>query len=218
MKFKICTKCGKSLPATAEYFNRDKSHKDGLSSQCKACRYKKYNSYKEEHKNELKKYQREYRAKHQEEKKEYAKKYYPKYYEDNKQSINKKHIDYNREYIKTPYGRELDRAKKHRHRAIDYLNGGSYTVEQWKDCLRFFNYECAYSGEKLKDSNTTVDHIIPLTKGGTSYIWNICPSIKQINLSKGNNELEEWYRKQKYFSEERLKKIYDWVEYAKFMY
>lgn len=34
---KTCAKCGKEKPATAEYFHRDKSSKDGLVYQCKIC-------------------------------------------------------------------------------------------------------------------------------------------------------------------------------------
>lgn len=35
---KTCTKCGKSLPATPEYFHRTKSTNDGLHTRCKPCR------------------------------------------------------------------------------------------------------------------------------------------------------------------------------------
>src|SRR6266567_4724163 len=35
---KLCTKCGRELPATAEFFHLHKIHRDGLSSQCKECR------------------------------------------------------------------------------------------------------------------------------------------------------------------------------------
>lgn len=34
---RVCTKCGIEYPATAEYFYRDKSRKDGLKSHCKRC-------------------------------------------------------------------------------------------------------------------------------------------------------------------------------------
>ena len=39
---KICTKCGRELPNTAEYFTRCKAGSDKLKSQCKKC-YQKYN-------------------------------------------------------------------------------------------------------------------------------------------------------------------------------
>lgn len=37
MELKICTKCGKELPATKDYFFSDKYKKDGLRSDCKLC-------------------------------------------------------------------------------------------------------------------------------------------------------------------------------------
>jgi hypothetical protein len=35
---KVCSVCTKSLPATTEYFGADKTRRDGLHPQCKACR------------------------------------------------------------------------------------------------------------------------------------------------------------------------------------
>lgn len=60
-KIKICTKCGEELPATTEYFAKNKMGKYGLYSICKICmncketcdeNCKKYN--KEYHENKLK--------------------------------------------------------------------------------------------------------------------------------------------------------------------
>ena len=34
---KICSKCKDGLPATTEYFPRNRSSKDGLSHWCKVC-------------------------------------------------------------------------------------------------------------------------------------------------------------------------------------
>lgn len=36
-RLKRCSHCGAELPATTDYFHREKSHKDGLASHCKPC-------------------------------------------------------------------------------------------------------------------------------------------------------------------------------------
>lgn len=218
MKFIICSKCGKSFPATTEHFHKKKTGKYGLRADCKECCSKRHKIYRENHKKELSEYQKQYRSMHADEKKEYMREYYSKYYEENRDIINKKHIEYNREYIKTPYGKALDGAKRHKKRALRFSSEGTYTPKQWQECLEFFGNKCAYTGEILNSENINIEHIKPLSKGGTNYIWNICPSIYYANLSKGNNDFEEWYKDQKYYSEERLQKIYDWIEYAKFMF
>jgi hypothetical protein len=35
---KVCTVCGRELPACTSYFAGDRSHEDGLTSQCRDCR------------------------------------------------------------------------------------------------------------------------------------------------------------------------------------
>ena len=82
----------------------------------------------------------------------------------------------------------------------------------------FFNYTCAYSGEHfnqniLKDSKSD-DHIVPLIEGGEHEPWNIIPVKFKYNSSKSSKNMLEWYKQQKFFTEERLQKIYEWQEYA----
>ena len=145
--------------------------------------------------------QKEYRKENAEKIKEYRK--------ENAEKIK----EYRKEYLQTPAGKEVFARGNHKRRALKAKNGGSYTSEQWQICLEYFDNKCAYTGEILDSLN--VEHIIPLSKGGTSYIWNLCPSNQNPNFSKGNSDLETWYRKQEYFSEERLEKIYKWQEFAK---
>lgn len=47
-KMKTCTKCNKELPATNEYFSKNKATKDGLEHWCKNCRRKKQADYRAE--------------------------------------------------------------------------------------------------------------------------------------------------------------------------
>ena len=79
----------------------------------------------------------------------------------------------------------------------------------------FFDFKCAYSGEKLNNKEVrTVDHIIALNNGGLNEIWNCVPMYKSYNSGKGVKDMIDWYRQQEYFSKERLNKIYQWIEYA----
>lgn len=199
MEYKLCTKCGENLPATTEYFSNHKSHKDGLSSHCKKCKNESARQYKKNNHNRIKEQSKNY-------------------YQNNIDKVRAKHRNYQKLCRSTTDGKEILKISKYKCMALNYLNGGSYTLEQWKECLEFFDNRCAYTGEILSPSNVNVEHIIPLSKNGTSFIWNICPSIDYANFSKGNKDIEEWYKEQTYFSEEKLEKIYTWIEYAKFMY
>lgn len=54
---KACRKCNQELPATTEYFSRDKKAKDGLFYWCKSC----HRAYYQENKDAIATYKREYR-------------------------------------------------------------------------------------------------------------------------------------------------------------
>jgi len=60
---------------------------------------------------------------------------------------------------------------------------GTYSFQEWNELLKKHNYSCVYCGST---NNISVDHIIPLSKGGTNYIDNIQPLCLPCNLKKGN--------------------------------
>ena len=84
--------------------------------------------------------------------------------------------------------------------------------------MNYFNWCCAYSGEYIggdKNKNIrSIDHIIPLSKNGLNEIWNCVPMHRLYNDEKFTRNMLDWYKQQLYFSEERLTKIYAWIEYA----
>lgn len=67
--------------------------------------------------------------------------------------------------------------------------------------------KCAYCG----DSATSLDHIIPRYKSGSSNRNNLIPSCQRCNSNKASYDMEEWYRKQEYFCEKRLIEIKAWI-------
>lgn len=56
--------------------------------------------------------------------------------------------------------------------------------------LRAFDHKCAYcarSGQKL-----TVDHVMPLSRGGRHCIANLVPACANCNQKKGSMTVVEW--------------------------
>lgn len=66
---------------------------------------------------------------------------------------------------------------------------GSFTVEQWLDLKKRFNYCCASCGTPETIKKLTKDHVIPLTKGGSNFIDNIIPLCQSCNSRKGDKIL-----------------------------
>src|SRR5271157_1460066 len=59
--------------------------------------------------------------------------------------------------------------------------GGSFTVFEWKDLCKKYGNRCLCCGKRRK---LTADHVIPVSKGGTSNIENIQPLCKSCNSMK----------------------------------
>ena len=244
--FKKCTKCGKWLVANSFNFGKTKKGKWGLKSQCKECGRKYYNKYydnnKEYEKERSKQWRennKEYFKKYREDNKEYFKEYNKQYYEDNKEYIkerSKQHYEDNKEYYKQYYEDNKDKIleynkqwhknnpekvfNKHNRRRSKLENQGrGINKEQYKECNEWFDWKCAYSGEKMESNNSTngrtLDHIVALDNSGLNEPWNCIPMKKGYNTSKHITEnVLNWYLEQEYFDIERLNKIVEWQIYA----
>lgn len=51
---------------------------------------------------------------------------------------------------------------------------------------------CHYCGRKFKPSELTMDHIVPLGRGGKSTKGNVAPACKECNTRKKQLLLMEW--------------------------
>lgn len=60
-------------------------------------------------------------------------------------------------------------------------NGGSFTIDQWNELVKMAEGKCVACGIKGK---LTIDHIIPISKGGDSFITNIQPLCGPCNIRK----------------------------------
>jgi 5-methylcytosine-specific restriction endonuclease McrA len=53
------------------------------------------------------------------------------------------------------------------------------------------NHQCAYCGKQLKDSEATIDHIVPRSKGGKHEWTNVAIACSRCNCKKGSRSLSE---------------------------
>ena len=75
----------------------------------------------------------------------------------------------------------------HKRRTAKTKAGGAYTSEQWTALCDKYDNHCLCCGKKKK---LTADHIVPVSKGGTSDIRNIQPLCGPCNSSKGNKSTD----------------------------
>jgi 5-methylcytosine-specific restriction endonuclease McrA len=86
---------------------------------------------------------------------------------------------------------------------------GTLTVEEWVEICNTFNNTCAYCGSNRQ---LTMDHVIPVSKGGYTYYRNIIPACKTCNSSKHNKDLLVWFVAQSFYTEQRLAFILSFVK------
>ena len=217
---KVCNKCGRELPV--EQFSKCERNKDGLQNKCKECN----RQYHEEHKEEKQQYQRQYnqenkekiqqyRQEHKEEIQQYQQQYDKQYYQEHKQENKEKRQQYYKQYKQTPQGQVAYFNAYAKRRKHEEAQGNGITKEQWLEMMQFFDFKCAYSGVLVNTKNNrSIDHIIPLAKGGEHEVWNCVPMDKSLNTSKRDKDMLEWYTVQDFYDEERLDKINEWQQYA----
>ncbi len=193
--YKKCTKCGRVLPANTDNFYRTRNGKYGLKAECKECCDNSHKIYQKVYKEERKKYHEYYNKKYYKEHKEYR-------------------AEYNKIYYKTPQGQVVLFNNNNKRRLREEQQGTGITTDQWLEMMQFFEFKCAYSGITLNGNTRTVDHIVPLTKGGENEVWNCVPMNRGLNCSKHNSDIKEWYPQQNFYNEDRLNKINEWCEYA----
>ena len=71
-----------------------------------------------------------------------------------------------------------------------------------------WNYCCGYCNEPA----TSLDHIVPKFKSGSSHRNNLIPACRSCNKNKASLKMEDWYLNQKFFNEDQLLKIKEWID------
>jgi len=121
---------------------------------------------------------------------------HPKEHRQHQVEFRKRHLKEIREkerfrkreaYKKDPQQKEQTAVKNSVRRTRVTKSGGAFTREQWVALCRSYRFRCLCCGKRKK---LTVDHVVPVSRGGTSFISNIQPLCDTCNKAKSSKTLD----------------------------
>ena len=153
---KTCTKCGRELPRAE--FSRDSRTSDGLRYECKACNAR-------------------YRVANTEKIAANAAARYAVYYAENRERLCLKSAAYSAAHP------EQRAARLRNYRARQKGNGGSHTAADIQVQFVHQKGRCFWCKKKV-GKKYHVDHVTPLSKGGSNGPENLVVACEACNLTK----------------------------------
>lgn len=170
---KNCTKCGVSK--SLEEFSKHKNGLYGRNSECKTCQSQREKKYKDTRREYIKKYNKMWNKNNKDHILEYNKKYVTQRYKKDPvykfKAYTRSHINLRlKNFLKTKKGRTLDYLGCNWDTYINHLE------KQFDDNMSWENWGTYWE----------VDHIIPLSKGGSFHYTNCQPLTVEENRSKNN--------------------------------
>lgn len=185
---KICTKCRQEFPPTGEHFYRDPRLKSGLRGMCKTCHDALSSRYYSQNKEKVLDWHRQYHMGHREEHNARMSQY--------QQTPQGRiaHNAANQRYSQTERGKLIRISREHKRRARKYANGGSFTPEQFQEQIKRQKHRCYYCRKRhlKRDFPWQVEHVVPVSRGGTNNIDNIVAACSICNLRKRDRLPHEW--------------------------
>jgi len=175
-----CISC-KEIKVSGEFY-KNKANKSGHSGACKECKiiYQQWHRDNKLDKDSNKEYQKKWATKYRKENPEKHREATSRWAKNNRDKVNimaKRWKQNNPEKIAHIKANRYAREKGAK---------GSHTLAEWLSVLIGEDYKCVMCGIR---GRLTKDHIIPLNKQGTNYIWNIQPLCFSCNASKGDKIL-----------------------------
>lgn len=237
----VCGTCKRLFPATAEFFYRKSDSKNGLSSRCKICAREYDMRYRLMNIENRREYDKQWRINNLER----AKRNQASWRGRNRERNAKRHADWqranatrvnekNRRWRAANKDKQdaaikrwrllnpdRNNAMQQRHRAAKRALPSTFTIEQWQECLEWWNNTCAYCGAQQSFWFVLEqEHVIPVSGGGGYTADNIVPACKSCNASKNNTPAIEWlihsYGKRKAKTIiNRINEYFEWLKEQK---
>ena len=206
-----CTRCGKVMPRTEEYFRKQSSAKSGLAADCKACNRERVREWRAAHPEKLRASQKRYsaenrfvlrercradHAKNRDKRLSARKARYPAL-RDATLAAHRKWYAANKDVAKAIV-REWRNANpeicRQYHRNRKALVRGADGTHTAADIARLFAQQegrCFYCSDALA-KGFHVDHMTPVSRGGSNAPDNLCCACQFCNLSKHDSTAAEF--------------------------
>jgi len=178
---KTCTKCGKTFPANTQYFHKHHIQSSGLHPRCKTCRSQERKEHHVLNGEKAREQMRQYSKDHSSKAVERATQWKidnPLKHKANSKKYRQNHKEQGRVHVTNRQARLANAEGTHTAEDINMLYE--------KQCGK-----CAYCGVPV-GSIYDVDHVIPISRGGSNYPDNLAIACPLCNRSKGSKLLSEW--------------------------
>lgn len=178
MDYRVCTKCNVEKPIGE--FHKDSRSSGGRRAQCKECRSAHMKGFYASKADEVKERMREYREANPDRVRESERKRYAKH-RDKRIALAVDAVHARRARM---FSGEFDKgitAKRLRER-----DGGECCY-----CGVSLDFERKQMGQGV-GNGATIEHIIPISRGG-AHVWeNVTLACRDCNFQKGSRSLDEW--------------------------
>jgi len=193
---KQCTKCGNVLPATTEYFYKELLGKFGVRSKCIKCINHPKTRRVGRDKEKARACRERWKNANPEKDKAAKRKYYDAHREEeiqkvcDKQKKNPEWVAQRNKKWKAAHPEAVSQMSSKRRARIASADG-RYSR---KDVLEKFEQQCGkcYWCKKEINGRYHVDHVVPLSRGGSNWPSNIVITCPHCNMSKNDKLPEEW--------------------------
>jgi 5-methylcytosine-specific restriction endonuclease McrA len=95
-----------------------------------------------------------------------------------------------RAYKKSERGRQQSRRHTAIRRRRQVGAKGDYTATEWLNLCNFYGFHCLCCNNEFPFDKLTIDHVKPISKGGSNYIWNLQPLCLSCNSGKCDREID----------------------------
>lgn len=198
--FRQCGQCKNEFPLTIDYFYKRKQNRHGFTTFCRDCINENTKRWQSQNADKTREIKRKSAEKNKQKNNEKSRQRYRedesyrkrlKKHSDKWESRNKARINAKlRQRRDNPRYRMQNRLAQ-QHRKENTLLTEERVREMWEE----LQGRCAYCGISIfleMERDTTIEHIVPITRGGNGESHNLTLICALCNTSKNNRLYEEW--------------------------